>query len=113
MQCRHGTACQQHRKSASRVAERNCPIAKQWPVARPYCRNHLGEKLIVWARARPPISTRRCHISQAMLIVNADDLGRSKAETDAAMACYAKDRITSTSAMVFMTDSERASELAS
>jgi YdjC-like protein/SIS domain len=48
-----------------------------------------------------------------MLIVNADDLGRSKAETDAAMVCYAKGRITSTSAMVFMTDSERASEAAS
>jgi len=48
-----------------------------------------------------------------MLIVNADDLGRSKAETDAVMVCYAKGRITSTSAMVFMTDSERASEAAS
>lgn len=48
-----------------------------------------------------------------MLIVNADDLGRSKAATDAAMVCYAKGRITSTSAMVFMKDSERASEAAS
>lgn len=48
-----------------------------------------------------------------MLIVNADDLGRSKAATDAAMVCYAKGRITSTSAMVFMKDSERASEVAS
>jgi hypothetical protein len=59
------------------------------------------------------LSTQRYHVSQAMLIVNADDLGRSKAETNAAMACYAKGRITSTSAMVFMTDSERASEVAS
>jgi chitin disaccharide deacetylase len=48
-----------------------------------------------------------------MLIVNADDLGRSKAETDAAIVCYSKGRITSTSAMVFMTDSERASEASS
>ncbi len=48
-----------------------------------------------------------------MLIVNADDLGRSKAATDAAMVCYAKGRITSTSAMVFMMDSERAAEAAS
>jgi chitin disaccharide deacetylase len=55
---------------------------------------------------------RRFWASQAMLIVNADDLGRSKAETDAAMDCYANGRITSTSAMVFMTDSERASEAA-
>src|SRR5262249_36434632 len=48
-----------------------------------------------------------------MLIVNADDLGRSKAETDAVILCHAKGRITSTSAMVFMLDSERASEAAS
>lgn len=51
--------------------------------------------------------------SQVMLIVNADDLGRSKAETDVALLCHAKGRITSTSAMVFMKDSERASEAAS
>src|SRR5215831_8855740 len=48
-----------------------------------------------------------------MLIVNADDLGRSTAETDAVMTCYVKRRITSTSAMVFMADSERASAAAS
>jgi predicted glycoside hydrolase/deacetylase ChbG (UPF0249 family) len=47
-----------------------------------------------------------------MLIVNADDLGRSKIATDNAFACYARERITSASAMVFMTDSERAAELA-
>lgn len=47
-----------------------------------------------------------------MLIVNADDLGRSGAETDAAMTCYRKGRITSLSAMVFMEDSERAAALA-
>src|SRR4051812_41107581 len=42
-----------------------------------------------------------------MIIINADDLGRSEAETEAALACYAEGRITSTSAMVFMEDSER------
>jgi predicted glycoside hydrolase/deacetylase ChbG (UPF0249 family) len=47
-----------------------------------------------------------------MLIVNADDIGRSKAATDNALSCYARERITSTSAMVFMADSERAAELA-
>jgi predicted glycoside hydrolase/deacetylase ChbG (UPF0249 family) len=47
-----------------------------------------------------------------MLIVNADDLGRFKTATDRALSCYAKTRITSTSAMVFMADSERAAELA-
>jgi predicted glycoside hydrolase/deacetylase ChbG (UPF0249 family) len=47
-----------------------------------------------------------------MLIINADDLGRLKTATDAALSCYAKQRITSTSMMVFMEDSERAAELA-
>jgi predicted glycoside hydrolase/deacetylase ChbG (UPF0249 family) len=47
-----------------------------------------------------------------MLIINADDWGRSVAETDAALGCYKRERITSVSAMVFMEDSERAAELA-
>jgi chitin disaccharide deacetylase len=47
-----------------------------------------------------------------MLIVNADDLGRSKAATDDTLSCYARNRITSTSAMVYMEDSERAAGLA-
>ena len=47
-----------------------------------------------------------------MLIVNADDWGRSRAETDAATDCYRAGRIASTSAMVFMEDSERAAEVA-
>jgi predicted glycoside hydrolase/deacetylase ChbG (UPF0249 family) len=47
-----------------------------------------------------------------MLIINADDWGRSVAETDAALRCYKGARITSVSAMVFMKDSERAAELA-
>jgi chitin disaccharide deacetylase len=47
-----------------------------------------------------------------MLIVNADDWGRSRAETNAALRCYKAGRITSASAMVFMEDSERAAELA-
>lgn len=47
-----------------------------------------------------------------MLIVNADDLGRDREATDSALACHAQQRITSASAMVFMTDSHRAAELA-
>jgi predicted glycoside hydrolase/deacetylase ChbG (UPF0249 family) len=47
-----------------------------------------------------------------MLIINADDFGRSTAETDAALRCYRKGTITSVSAMVFMQDSERAARLA-
>ena len=45
-----------------------------------------------------------------MLIVNADDFGRSRTETDAVVACYAARRITSTTAMVFMADSVRAAD---
>jgi len=48
----------------------------------------------------------------AMLIINADDFGRSAIETNAALRCYKAGRITSVSAMVFMADSERAAELA-
>ena len=47
-----------------------------------------------------------------MLIVNADDLGRLPLATDRILACHADRRITSTSAMVFMVDSERAAQLA-
>jgi chitin disaccharide deacetylase len=47
-----------------------------------------------------------------MLIVNADDLGRSIEETDLAAACFAAGRITSTTAMVFMEDSARAAHMA-
>lgn len=46
-----------------------------------------------------------------MLIINADDWGRSVAETDTALRCYKAGRITSVSAMVFMKDSERAAQL--
>src|SRR5437667_9634595 len=47
-----------------------------------------------------------------MLIVNADDLGRERAATDNTLGAYAHNRVSSTSAMVFMEDSERAAELA-
>jgi predicted glycoside hydrolase/deacetylase ChbG (UPF0249 family) len=47
-----------------------------------------------------------------MIIVNADDWGRSPKETDVALNCYLAGRITSVTAMVFMADSERAADLA-
>lgn len=47
-----------------------------------------------------------------MIIINADDFGRSHSETEAVLSCYAKGRITSASAMVFMADSERAADIA-
>jgi chitin disaccharide deacetylase len=47
-----------------------------------------------------------------LLIINADDWGRSAAETDAALTCFRRGRITSVTAMMFMEDSERAADLA-
>ena len=47
-----------------------------------------------------------------MIIINADDWGRSCLDTDAALECYISNRISSVSAMVFMKDSERAAALA-
>ena len=47
-----------------------------------------------------------------MLILNADDLGRNLATTDAILSCHTSQRISATSAMVFMDDSERAAGLA-
>jgi predicted glycoside hydrolase/deacetylase ChbG (UPF0249 family) len=47
-----------------------------------------------------------------VLIVNADDWGRTRSETDAALACFTQGRVTSVSAMTFMADSERAASVA-
>jgi len=47
-----------------------------------------------------------------MIVVNADDFGRSQPETDSILSCYREGRITSTSAMVFMEDSARAADRA-
>ena len=46
-----------------------------------------------------------------MIILNADDLGKSAAETDAAMELARRGRLNSVSAMVFMSDSARARAL--
>lgn len=47
-----------------------------------------------------------------MIIINADDWGRSVEATDAALTYYQQEQITSVSAMVFMVDSERAADIA-
>ncbi len=47
-----------------------------------------------------------------MLLVNADDWGRSVEETDAAHRCWKSGTVTQVSAMMFMADSERAAEIA-
>jgi predicted glycoside hydrolase/deacetylase ChbG (UPF0249 family) len=47
-----------------------------------------------------------------VLIINADDWGRSPNETELAAECFSRGRITSATGMVFMEDSERAAQLA-
>jgi chitin disaccharide deacetylase len=47
-----------------------------------------------------------------VLIINADDFGRSRCATDRISMCFENKRITTASAMVFMEDSERAATLA-
>jgi predicted glycoside hydrolase/deacetylase ChbG (UPF0249 family) len=47
-----------------------------------------------------------------VLIVNADDWGRTAGETDAALACFLQRRVTSVTAMTYMADSERAARIA-
>ncbi len=47
-----------------------------------------------------------------MLIINADDWGGNKLATDNSLLCFKNGSITSFSAMLFMTDSERAAESA-
>ena len=46
-----------------------------------------------------------------MIIISADDIGRSCSATDNIVACHRQGLITSSSVMVFMRDSERAAEL--
>jgi len=46
-----------------------------------------------------------------MIVITADDYGKSRKATDSILKCYKEKRITSASAMVFMEDSARAAEL--
>lgn len=48
-----------------------------------------------------------------MLIITADDYGKTRLATDCILEVFLRNRITSASAMVFMEDSERAASLAS
>ena len=47
-----------------------------------------------------------------MIIITADDYGKTRHSTGSILKCFSNKRITSASAMVFMEDSERAAELA-
>jgi len=48
---------------------------------------------------------------RGLLIINADDFGGNRLATDRIAECFAAGSVTSTSAMVYMSDSERAAEI--
>jgi predicted glycoside hydrolase/deacetylase ChbG (UPF0249 family) len=50
-------------------------------------------------------------VTAGLLIVNADDWGMDAATTDAILACFERQSVTSASAMVYMADSQRAAAL--
>ena len=55
---------------------------------------------------------RIVELNRGSLIVNADDWGRDREVTDRTLACVLRGTVSSVSAMVFMADSQRASEIA-
>ena len=59
-------------------------------------------------RTAPGMSARR----PGALIVNADDWGRDRENTDRAFECVSRGTVSSVSAMVFMEDSERSASIA-
>lgn len=59
-----------------------------------------------------PAPTARSSGALGLLIVNADDLGLDVPTTDAILRCYGAGRVTSASALVWMSDSDRAATLA-
>lgn len=64
----------------------------------------------------PKSKSQQSHVGEAasagLLIINADDWGRTREVTDRIAECSAVSTISSVSAMVFMEDSERAARLA-
>jgi predicted glycoside hydrolase/deacetylase ChbG (UPF0249 family) len=52
------------------------------------------------------------YVGRPMLIINADDMGASRSTTDPVLEGFSEGTITSTTAMVWMPDSERAASLA-
>jgi hypothetical protein len=57
-------------------------------------------------------SPRKAGSGRGALIINADDWGRDRQTTDEIFQCIRRGTVSSTSAMVFMEDSERAADLA-
>ena len=50
-------------------------------------------------------------LTKSMIIITADDYGKTRHATDSILKCFLSKRITSASAMVFMEDSERAASV--
>jgi hypothetical protein len=66
-------------------------------------------------RGVPPVPTARLASEgkgAGLLIINADDWGRDRQTTERTLQCARRGTVSSVSAMVFMTDSERAAGLA-
>jgi len=61
---------------------------------------------------RQKIGYQQNYHQNKMLIINADDYGLNTETTDNILSCFARKRIYSASAMTFMSDSERAANLA-
>jgi hypothetical protein len=64
------------------------------------------------AQATSPCCSSKTSNATGALIVNADDWGRERRTTDAIAECVRAGSVSSVSAMVFMSDSERAAEIA-
>jgi chitin disaccharide deacetylase len=78
--------------------------------------NHIivDEKDFIEEATPAPVSTLRAQpeaLNRGSLIVNADDWGRNVENTDRILDCVAAGAVSSVSAMVFMTDSERAANI--
>jgi len=59
-----------------------------------------------------PASEQPAVLEPGRLIINADDWGRDRENTDSILDCVSKQAVSSVSAMVFMSDSERAAGIA-
>ncbi len=72
----------------------------------------MTQQLAPTPRQDHPGSNTAEAAARARLIVNADDWGRGKDVTDRILDCFLERAVSSTSAMVFMEDSERSADLA-
>ncbi|MFY9744698.1 MAG: ChbG/HpnK family deacetylase [Acidobacteriaceae bacterium] len=72
----------------------------------------MNDSLYTQASEPAAASASARNISGAQVIINADDWGRDRENTDRSLACVLAGVMSSASAMVFMEDSERSADLA-